>query len=229
MPTVSLPLDLTGTSETNKVTNELHSVDQIVSTLYRVIIPTYAPLYLDNLLVEYTAPDGTTSPLVIWVDYAPTLMYVGPSRSIGKPVYGGIRILNDAVSGIVRLVSYQALGGEWTANSGYVYQQLLEKGYNPRTSWFDSLTDVQKIFPPTAHAEDAETISGHSEVLTSLDKISAAILSRPASDFSELVSQMIRGDNELRDELTALLDQRMAAERASIIAEVAAMIEAAGN
>lgn len=180
MSKVVLPFDSTGEASTNFIQNELRTLTEVNASTYRIIVPTYAPFYLTNLLVEHVDTAGQPKALVENVDYYPCLPYMAASRSIGKAIYGGISIINEHKQGTIR-ISYQALGGKWTADDKYVYNQLLTTVYNRRTTWWDLLTNVQDTFPPKQHGHTADDIEGHKEVLKALDEIRVAILKQHSS------------------------------------------------
>ena len=43
-----LPFDPTGLASTNYVEDEVHTLTEINDATYRLIVPTFAPFYLDN-------------------------------------------------------------------------------------------------------------------------------------------------------------------------------------
>lgn len=178
MTTPVYPLDLTGLAASNLVENELHTLTEINDDTYRILIPTFAPFYLHNLLVEHVDVMGVASPMEEGADYYCSLPYMAATRSTGKPVYGGLCITNRLVEGTIRL-RYQTVGGEWCADVDYVYERLLESVYNRRTTWWDRLTNVQEIFPPTEHPHPVTDIEGHGALLLRLQAIEEAILARP--------------------------------------------------
>ena len=178
MNTASYPFDTTGLAPSNLVQNELHTLTEVNSAPYRILIPSFAPFYLHNLLVEHIGTTGTPTPLTEGVDYYCVLPYMAASRSVGKSLYGGLAFISDLVQGTIRL-KYQTLGGSWCADKNYVYEQLLSAHYNRRTTWWDTLTNVQETFPPTDHDHNAEDIEGHTELLAKLDEIRTAILQSP--------------------------------------------------
>lgn len=179
MPTVSYPFDTTGVAVTNLVENELHTVTEANAAPYRILIPYNAPFYLHNLKIEHINALGEARELFEGVDYYATLPYVAAARATGRAVYGGIALINSLVQGTVRFTSYQTVGGEWVANRDYVYEQLLASQYNPRTTWWDKITNVQQIFPPVDHQDSIWNVQGHVEVLAALEQIRAAILASP--------------------------------------------------
>ena len=180
MPEVQYPFDPTGSAATNLVTGELRTLTEVNAAPYRILIPSHAPFYLNNLLLEHINEQGIATPMTEGVDYYPVLPYMAASRSIGQPIYGGLSIISTLPQGIMR-VQYQTLGGTWTADADYVYEQLLSSVYNNRTTWWDRLTNVQDLFPPMDHEHVADDIEGHQALLAKLDTIREAILNQPTT------------------------------------------------
>lgn len=192
MSEISYPFDTTGTASTNLVTGELHTLTEVNSAPYRILIPTFAPFYLNNLQVEHVSILGEATPLNEGVDFYPSLPYMAAQRSTGRAVYGGLAMISDIPQGTIRL-RYQTVGGEWCADRDYVYNMLLTMAYNERLTWWDRITNVQELFPPTDHTNDATDIEGHEALLAKMESIVQAILTRtdnaPASYIAHLLAQ----------------------------------------
>ena len=162
MATVSYQFDATGINPANLVIRELHTVTEINATTYNVIVPIFAPFYLDNLKLYHIDMSGVWTEMNETVDYDVALPYIGASRSVGKMVYGGVSILTEYAEGTIA-VTYQTIGGPWVADANYVLTVLAEKVYNPRTTVWELLTNVQETFPPINHDQRLDYVydSGH--------------------------------------------------------------------
>ena len=175
MAEVSYPLDTTGTAASNLVVDEPHTLTEVNDAPYRILIPTFSPFYLHNLAVKHVDTAGVVKPLVEGVDFYCALPYMVATRSIGKPLYGGLAFISTLPQGTI-LVTVQTLGGEWCADAQYVYKMLLEKDYNAGVTWWDTLTNVQQVFPPTPHALAVTDIDGISNLIAELEKIRDALV-----------------------------------------------------
>jgi hypothetical protein len=171
-------LDITGLSPGNRIVNETHTLTEINNSRYRIIIPNFAPFYLDNLAVDYLAVDGTVTRLVENQHYVAALPYIGASRSLGKMVYGGISFNTSFPNGSIQL-TYQTLGGEWVASTTYVLERLATMAYNPRVTVWDVVTDVQTTFPPINHDQNVDYVYGFQEMVTAVNSLAAMIQNRP--------------------------------------------------
>lgn len=184
MTAPSYPLDYSGVSPANKITDEIQTVTRLNNHNFYLLIPVAAPFFLDNLVVKYlNSTTGQYTPLVFGVDYYPCLPFVGATRSIGKPVYGAITINNPNLNGTIK-VTYQTLGGPWTLDEGFVMEQVLEKNLNPRVVSWEQITDLPNVYPPTPHSWDLVDLVGEAEVLAKLADIEVAILTPPAPNYT---------------------------------------------
>ena len=176
--TVTYPLDIEGNSPSNLVT-ETHTVTQLNLAMYRIIIPVHAPFYITNFSIVHIGAGGAETPLDEGIDYAFCLPYEAASRSLQRMLKGGISIINPNSTGTYR-VTYQCLGDKWSANRDHVLQALAASTYNPRQVYWDQVTDVQELFPPIRHTEDASTLKGMEDVIDAIDRLTLAMLSRPS-------------------------------------------------
>lgn len=174
MPNIAYPFDPSGLSPVNLIPDEIHVLTEINDTTYRIIVPEFAPFYLDNFKLVHRDSTGVESELTVDVDYYFCLPYIGASRSIGKMVYGGVSINKILLNGTLKL-TYQTLGGDWNADSGYVLERLAEYVYNPRTTIWDIVTNKQEIFPPINHDQNLDYIYGHQDLIGSINSIADKI------------------------------------------------------
>jgi len=172
------PLDPTGLSPGNLITNENHVLTEVNSDAYRILIPVFAPFYLDNFSLKHLLPTGETQTLQPDVDYYMCLPYMGASRSIGKMIYGAISINTQLVEGILQ-VTYQTLGGEWVGDPGYVRERLAEYTFNPRMTLWDTVTNKPNQFPPINHQQDFDTVYGQQELIASINALAQQIATGP--------------------------------------------------
>lgn len=193
MPSITYPLDTTGLSPGNLIINELHTLTEVNSNTYRVILPFFSPFYLDNFTLTHIAEDGSSHLLVPDVDYIFCLPFIGATRSIGKMLYGGVSINTDLIDGVLS-VNYQTLGDKWVADKNYVLERLAELVYNPRIVTWDCVTNVQDTFPPTIHSVDIDNIYGQDKVLDALGNIVTAITVPPTTP-QALLSHLLDDNN----------------------------------
>ena len=165
--------DPIGTLPANLIIGETHSVTEANFRDYYLIIPTYAPFFINNLTVHLTV-NNVTSLLVEGVDYSLVLFYLAATRSLGIPVYGAISLNNTNVSGQIT-VNYQTIGNPYIADKQQVLAALATYTYNPRITTWDLITNVQEIWPPNDHNQDASTLDGMFELVTAINNLITTI------------------------------------------------------
>lgn len=175
---VSYPFDTTGLASTNLIVDEIHTLTEVNDQNYRILIPEFAPFYLDNLQIKHTDLSGQTHILAEGPDYTICLPYIGATRSIGKMLYGGITINRDDINGLIK-VTYQTLGGDWTADALLVLEALAEYVYNPRITVWDIVTNKPNQFPPINHDQSLDYIYGHQDLIDSINDLADTVVNGP--------------------------------------------------
>jgi len=178
MPNATYPLDVTGLNPSNLITNELHTLTEVNANTYRLLIPDFAPFYLDNFTLTHTDVQGNVSTLNEGADYIFVLPYLAGSRSIAKMLYGAISISNSVIDGTLTM-NYQTLGGSWIADKNFVLQQLAEYVYNPVITTWDQVTNIQELFPPINHDQSLDYVTGQTELIAAINEIRDAIIAGP--------------------------------------------------
>jgi hypothetical protein len=181
MSSPAYPMDPTGLSPGNKITNEPHVLTEINAAPFRLLIPTFAPFYLDNLALKHVDLLGNETNMIEGVHFTCALPFIGAARSIGKMLYGAFSINDEQLEGNI-LVTYQTLGGNWCGDAAYVRQFLMEMAYNPKIVVWDQVTNVQETFPPINHQQNLDTIYGMQALIDELARIRDAILAGPSAE-----------------------------------------------
>lgn len=194
MPNVSYPFDTTGLLASNLIAGEAHTLTEINANAYRVLVPEFAPFYLDNFALEHVDQLGAVTPLQEGVHFILCLPYIGAVRSTGKMIYGGISITDLITNGTVR-VTYQTIGGDWTADSNYVLNALAEQVYNPRTTVWDVVTNKPNQFPPTVHNQHMDTVFGHEVLINAINGLANTIASGPQNQQPYLIGHLLDDQN----------------------------------
>lgn len=177
MPQLTLltyPFDPTGQALSNRINGEQHAVQEANYRDYYYIVPTYGPFFENNVVVNYTAIDGTHRILVPDVDYYFALPFLGATRSIGLPLYGAIAFNNSIIDGTVS-INYRTLGGEWTTDPAAILANLATLMYNPRVALWDVVTNKPAVFPPINHQQNIDTVFGAEALINALNVIAGTI------------------------------------------------------
>ena len=174
MPNVSCPYDPTGAAPESFIIREPHVLTEVNSRSKRTLVPVFSPFYQNNFLLEHKDNNGIFSPLILGEDYDLSLRYMGASVALGKSLFGGIVIHRDFLDGMI-YISYQALGGQWSADKNMVLENLVSMVYNPRIATWDQVTNIQDVFPPRPHTQDLLQFRGLEDLIKSVDGITASL------------------------------------------------------
>lgn len=177
------PLDLTGTAPTNLVSNEQQVITEINGKFSQIIVPDYAPFYLDNLKLIHISEDSTETILNIDTDFFVGYPYQDLARETGKLTFGTLVVVNKNAKGRFKL-SYQTIGDKWAADAQFVKNKLLELAYNPRIAYWDQLTNVQDKFPPQDHDHDITESDKWPALMAAIDRVTQAIADREYTESS---------------------------------------------
>lgn len=193
MSNVSYPEDRTGISPLNKVPREPHVLTEINAALYRIIIPTFAPFYLDNFQLIWQDGLGVDHILRKDIDYFVTLPYVSASQVIQKMLYGGVAINIAPIDGML-FITYQTLGGTSTADAAVVRERLYELTENPRSTSWDVIANLPEQFPPSDHDHPFDQLIGADKIVEAIDGIVDAIAAGPDPE-NQFVKHLTDVDN----------------------------------
>lgn len=169
------PFDPTGTLLSNKITGEQHIITPVNYRDYNFFVPRFAPYFANNLTISYKNSLGQSVTLTENVDYYLTHWFISASRACSKPIYGSITLLNNDLNGVMT-ITYQTLGGDWNIDDQLIAQILADQINNPRTTSWDSVSEMPYAFPVIDHAWDLVDMVGATEVVDKLDNITNAIL-----------------------------------------------------
>lgn len=171
------PFDPSGTAITNRVGSpnpETHTITATQGPNINYIVPLAAPFFKAGLIVKKIHA-GLETTLVEGVDYLLTHRFIGATRSLGKPVYGSISIIDSSLNATIAL-TYQTLGGTWVLDDNGIVRQLTDLLYNPRTISWDQVSNMPTAFPPGPHSQDINDFKGTDELVDELENIKQAII-----------------------------------------------------
>lgn len=174
MPT-NYPFDPTGSLVSNKITGEQHIITPANHKDYNFIVPKLAPFFANSLAITFRDQNNVTVNLVEGIDWYLSHWFISASRACSAPIYGSISLLNRELSGVIT-ISYQTLGGDWNINESLIAQILADRLHNPRTTSWDSVSEMPYAFPVIDHEWDLVDMVGMSGVVEKLQSISNALL-----------------------------------------------------
>ena len=170
------PYDPSGVAISNKIVDELRSVQPPTNIDQPSFVIVRAGPFFRNSLEIFTAPKRGGTKLIEGKDYFVTHEFVAGSNFLGKPMAGGVAFTNALYKGNTYF-HYQTLGGDFTVNDTVVLEELTRRYYaDIRWVKWDQLTGVPSAFPPDAHQHVVTDIKTMSDVYYSLEKIAAALV-----------------------------------------------------
>ncbi len=180
------PLDLTGKSSTNLVSDEPRRID---GTVRGVFVPHGGPFYVQSLVVKDAANGTVLQPRL---DYLVLQPYQEASVKSGLDVAGVIYVTKANVSEV--LVTYQVVGGEFSW-SAYALEDLISNlQIDDRPVAWGDILGKPNTFPPTPHLHDLGDTYGWEYIVTALEGIYRAILI---------------GDEQAHEDLKRLFDGKL--------------------
>lgn len=158
-----------GTDPSCNIVSEAHQLTAYNASAYYFVIPKYAPFHACSIDVH----DGDGNELVEGTDFNLIMPYVSATRACGKPIYAGISFNTHA--NMTVLISYMTIGGRWVSDSTDVWRNLAEQTYNPRLTYYDTITGVPGVFPPIEHSVQHRDFDEFGTILTEVGKIAQSI------------------------------------------------------
>lgn len=163
--------DQTGTNPNNKITDELQTVTPVAHKDFYFLIPKKAPFYRLGLVIHYVDENRDLIEGIHWIA---THKFIQASRSLARPVYGSITLLDKNISGILKL-TYQTLGGDWLIDNTTRLGILAQVTTNPRITTWEQVSNAPLHFPSIDHQWNLDDLVGLSEVKTTLEGIAQVI------------------------------------------------------
>lgn len=194
------PFDPTGNLASNLIQNEQQIVTAVNYRDYHLVVPRFAPFFLESMVATITEPDTDPRPLVRGIDYWGVFQFISASRACSQPVWGGIALLDNTLSGVIKL-SYQTLGGEWTLDEQGIAELLAYSLHNPRVTAWEQVIGLPHAFPVIDHEWDLVDLVGASEIVDSLTAIEAAIRASGGADITAHINNFNNPHQTTKDQV----------------------------
>ena len=164
---IKYPLDPTGVSVNNLVSNELC---QLSSDSIRCIAPLNGAFYGTSMVII----DLNTNQTLNSSQWYPSELYDVPTALYGKAIYGIAVITDNNVSTNIS-ISYQAVGGEFSTQETSIVQLANTLALDSRPVQWPNVFNTPLEYPPSEHLHDAGTIYGFEYVVHAIERVRAAI------------------------------------------------------
>ena len=184
------PLDLTGKSPLNRMTGEVHEINDGYDT---VIVLDHGLYYVDNLVVRNHL---TGSELTIESDYVPNYLHVGLTEKSDGQVNGILRLKDVNFRGKIE-VDVNYVGSIYNTLQQVIVDKLtVYKGGHSAVS-FNNLFDVPRELPPEIHQHVLDEIDGKGPIAEGLHNIAGALQGKHPEVLEQCISDLSRCVNNL--------------------------------
>lgn len=175
------PFDPTGKLPSNKITGEVQNLSQTSWADFFFLVPKLGPYFRNTLKVWYPAGNRF---LDEGVDYLCSHWFHAASHQTLEGIYGSITLMDRNIGPTVQL-TYQTLGGAWAFDTTDLLQHLIDTKLNPRTTTWEEVVDLPFQFPPIDHEWDVIDLTGMTDVVLAVDRITAAVsATKPEGDLA---------------------------------------------
>lgn len=181
------PYNPNGVLEECNVVAEPHTITPSSDRNYNWFIPFAAPFFGFSVVLKHVASGKT---LQRGIDYNLGLEYHQFNTQVTlRPVYGAIILIDTSLTGSFT-IDYMTIGGAFAINQAKALSYMANAQIDPRTTQWDSVTDIPSQFPVTQHLHDAADIIGMSDVVTAINALTAAMLSGGGKWFQSLTEHL---------------------------------------
>lgn len=191
------PLDPTGQVAGNKIIRETHTTTLKNGRDRQMIVPILGPFFGDTLVVEYASMSLHDTVARPKIDYIPVCEAQDLSSLCASKVYGAIAIMNDGMEGEIE-ITYQTLGGNLVIDRNALYEQLLDRLFNPRRIDWSDIIDVPTYLPVAEHEHGISTdFVGFDSFKDTLEQLAQSTTARQMpNDVVEIFTHLTQAANE---------------------------------
>lgn len=181
-----MPADLTGSSQRNKVQNEVH---EFSSNEDRIFVPTKGAFYVDSLVVNDSVSGRLLAPIT---DYKCLAMHEEGTRDSGQLVCCVISILNENITSAK--IDYQAIGGNYENTTGTLAK--LWEGINSKdtlkVAWGTNVYNKPDMFPAAPHRHKGEDFADWNKFTVALNNIYHALVNKDTASWQSVYNYIDR-------------------------------------
>lgn len=189
------PLDLLGTSPTNKVIDEAHTIGL---TRGRIFPSNYGPFFGSSV----TVVDAVTGKELVPNDqYVLVHYYSEASNRTGQAVYAAVRITDPDVATEI-LFTAQMVGGEFSYSTYAIIQAIEGLIDDDRPVAWGDLIGVPSMYNPTPHTHSIYETYRWEHMIWATNDVAAAIREGDTASRNLLVSQVQAKLDEFGDTLS---------------------------
>lgn len=193
-PIIQYPLDLDGTSPTNKIVGERRD---ITTNNARVFVPKAGPFYTNSFTIINVETGLALKPVD---DYVLAQPFSQAALRSGKDVQCAVVLKTQAPISVE--MSYQVVGGEYSWNLSALADLIEQLDLDERPIKWGDIIGRPTAYPPAPHIHDIGDTYGWEYVVWQLERITNAIMVGDEASHDELRQQM----QMIRDQLQLNID-----------------------
>lgn len=166
------PYNPNGVLEECNIVGETHTITPANDKNYNWFIPFAAPFFGFSVTVTHVTSGKV---LQRGVDYNLGLEYhVFNTRVTLRPVYGAIILVDTTLTGQFT-IDYMTVGGQYAINQNKALELLANAAIDPRSTWWENVTDIPSQFPVTSHLHNVDDLVGMAEVVAAVKALSVTL------------------------------------------------------
>ncbi len=132
----------------------------------REFVPRYAPFFSHNFKLYR---EGTTTPLVLGVDYAFGHPFADFVTEYKRNVFGSVVLLKP-ISSVVK-ATYSTIGAPFVLNEVAYATLVANIANSPRQAYWENLVDVPTEWPPAPHEHPAAQTYDYLQMMERLENL----------------------------------------------------------
>lgn len=177
------PYNPNGVLDECKILSEPHTITPSSGRNYNWFVPFAGPFFGFSVVLKHVASGKT---LQRGVDYNLGLEYhVFNTQVTLRPVYGAIILIDTALTGQFT-IDYMTIGGQYAINKNKALELVANAQLDPRSTYWENVTDVPSQFPVTSHLHNVVDITGMAEVVEAINTLAAALTNGGGKWFQSL-------------------------------------------
>lgn len=182
------PYNPNGVLEECKIISEPHTITPSSGRNYNWFVPFAGPFFGFSVVLKHVASGKT---LQRGVDYNLGLEYhVFNTQVTLRPVYGAIILIDTALTGQFT-IDYMTIGGQYAINQNKALELVANAQLDPRSTYWENVTDIPSQFPVTSHLHNVVDITGMAEVVEAINTLAAALTSGGGKWFQSLNEHLL--------------------------------------
>ena len=167
------PYDITGLAASNVINSERYTIADYPNA-FRCIIPRFAPFFSNDILIKHVA---TGRVLQEGLDYYLGYFYQDASTIARQQIFGGIMLMDTALTGQIEFTRYHTLGGQYLQRNKDITEFLAKTPMlDPRNVDFAEVMKWPRVVTPVEEPTTMPEALAVDPVLRALEALDNTLL-----------------------------------------------------